>query len=633
MTAEFKGYQDLPIDELGKDKFNISQYVNGICNFILNCDTPITMSIQGDWGSGKTSMMNMIKSELGTSVIPIWFNTWQFSQFQLDDSIAVSMMDVLLKKLDDNTAAFKEISDRVVNIMKLIAIITTEKAIGSLTATKVGQALSNESFLNCIDEISVLKEQFQNAVDNKLKVNKDCSRIVIFIDDLDRLQPLKAIELLEVLKLFLDCKNCVFVLAIDYEVVTLGIRQKYGSDIDAAKGKSFFDKIIQLPFKIPVSKYDIDEYVKSMMGQMKIDDDTINNVRLFSSLIKTSIGLNPRSIKRLFNTYQLINIIMENEAKTSIATRQDTTSQTSKSQNLRTTMFKQRILFATVCMQMSFEMLYEYLSAGNVDIDTINRLAAIDDKAVRSFIKKYFNAETMNTDMLSEDNNILNAIFNKKISFEDLTMTLQNLPAFIKYFMEAMHTNYTNSNIKLSDTEIGYLRDILKSSSVTSIQSVDKKVGEAAQKAIERRQKNREFVQKANDLLKDIGKFEIYQLNQTDNDLISSIAAGYITYNAIDNKKYHLRYVLEYLEQKGISFSIYINGYDQEPQEFYKTMGKNPLGYTKAPIMNDEPGWYFYDDIFILNDDENTIAEIVDKVKEAFNRLNKYVEKNVKPSK
>ena len=84
----------------------------------------------------------------------------------------------------------------------------------------------------------------------------------------DRLQPAKAVELLEVLKLFLDCDRCVFVLAVDYEVVTSGIRQKFGNDVSVEKGRSFFDKIIQLPFKMPVASYDIRKYVKNMMERI-----------------------------------------------------------------------------------------------------------------------------------------------------------------------------------------------------------------------------------------------------------------------------------------------------------------------------------------------------------------------------
>lgn len=81
------------------------------------------------------------------------------------------------------------------------------------------------------------------------KAQKD--RAVILVDALGRLQPAKAVELLEVLKLFLDCDKSVFVLAINYAVVSQGIKQKYGDSLGNDKGRSFFDKIIQVLFKMP----------------------------------------------------------------------------------------------------------------------------------------------------------------------------------------------------------------------------------------------------------------------------------------------------------------------------------------------------------------------------------------------
>ena len=133
---------------------------------------------------------------------------------------------------------------------------------------------------------------------------------MIFVDDLDRLVPSKAVELLEVLKLFLDCKQCVFVLAIDYEVVIRGAIKKYGfasynsEKIDEKernreyeKGKSFFDKIIQVPFKVPVAVYDIKNYLKDGFNKinLKIDD---NDLQDYIDLCASSIGSNPRSLKR-----------------------------------------------------------------------------------------------------------------------------------------------------------------------------------------------------------------------------------------------------------------------------------------------------------------------------------------------
>lgn len=75
------GNTDRPVENIANDTFGIGKYINGLCTFILHCDTPMTISIQGDWGSGKTSMMNMVRSKIANNVHTLWFNTWQFSQF------------------------------------------------------------------------------------------------------------------------------------------------------------------------------------------------------------------------------------------------------------------------------------------------------------------------------------------------------------------------------------------------------------------------------------------------------------------------------------------------------------------------------------------------------------------------
>lgn len=174
---------------------------------------------------------------------------------------------------------------------------------------------------------------------------------MIFVDDLDRLVPSKAVELLEVLKLFLDCKQCVFVLAIDYEVVIRGAIKKYGfasynsEKIDEKernreyeKGKSFFDKIIQVPFKVPVAVYDIKNYLKDGFNKinLKIDD---NDLQDYIDLCASSIGSNPRSLKRLLNAFLLLTFIGEGSIDLN---NKD----------------KAKLLFAALCLQQYNEKIY-----------------------------------------------------------------------------------------------------------------------------------------------------------------------------------------------------------------------------------------------------------------------------------
>lgn len=160
-----------------------------------------------------------------------------------------------------------------------------------------------------INLVKDFKERFKAAI-NEL-VGKHNKKVVIFIDDLDRLNPVRAIELLEIIKIFLDVEGCVFILAIDYEVVTLGVSKKYGEKLMFQKGKSFFDKMIQLPFQIPASFYKMDKLLRDSFARMGIE---LDNGSRITDLVRSSIGTNPRTVKRLLNTFELLRDILNLES-------------------------------------------------------------------------------------------------------------------------------------------------------------------------------------------------------------------------------------------------------------------------------------------------------------------------------
>ena len=344
------GFTDKPVNGLDEDVFGVTQYISGLSSFIRGCNTPMTIAIQGDWGSGKTSMMNMVREQLGDQVVTTWFNTWQYSQFNMGDTLAVSLLSRLIRDLDvgsasQDTGAQKALRT-VLGVIRTAGVIAADHVIGSEAAELTKKLTGEEERdVDMPQAINDLKERFQQAVNAKLEESgKD--RLVIFIDDLDRLHPGKAVELLEILKLFLDCDRCVFVLAIDYEVVSQGVKQKYGELIGEEKGRSFFDKIIQVPFKMPVAQYDIRNYVMRAMGEVgvQIEEKEINT---YVRLIQTSVGCNPRAMKRLFNAFLLLNKVAVDDAD--LTTR------------------KSSILFATLCLQLSYENIYNFIIRNQQD--------------------------------------------------------------------------------------------------------------------------------------------------------------------------------------------------------------------------------------------------------------------------
>ena len=436
MSTEENKKQGLTDEAATVDLFNINKHLDGLSRFIKACNTPMTISIQGSWGSGKTSIMKMVEHEIEKDVIPVFFNTWQFSQFDLGNSLAFSMIKVLLNKLQDDDSFIKHFTSVCSN-----ALTTALKSVSiyniNVDLKKCTEKTADDNYA---EQIENLHQHFQEVVDSACeREHKD--RVVIFVDDLDRLVPSKAVELLEVLKLFLDCKQCVFVLAIDYEVVIRGAIEKYGfasynsEKIDEKernreyeKGKSFFDKIIQVPFKVPVAIYDIKNYLKDGFNKinLKIDD---NDLQDYIDLCASSIGSNPRSLKRLLNAFLLLTFIGEGSIDLN---NKD----------------KAKLLFAALCLQQYNEKIYN-LIVSHCKCD-LNDEAQVDGCVTELY------------ELLTKLNNNSNAVkINKQYRTELSDLDLESLKrAFYSNFLDVARIEIPES----SDIELNDKSDISESS-------------------------------------------------------------------------------------------------------------------------------------------------------------------------
>ena len=438
ISADFIGCTDQPAKE---DKFKIKNYIEGLSKFITICQTPITIAVQGDWGSGKTSVMNMVIDKLDPKVFPVTFNAWQFSQFASEEGLTISLITTIIDKIGageseagqnakSGLSKFGETAKLIgKGIAKAGANFVGDHTIGSSNVAAISDAFG--SVKSSMDTIATLKDNFQKCViEATEKLNKD--RILIFIDDLDRLQPIRAVELLEVLKNFLDCERCVFVLAIDYNVVVSGVKSKYGVDITANKGRSFFDKIIQVPFKMPVAQYDISGFVKDTLKDIAKIDCSEYDVENFVALINSSLSSNPRSMKRLFNSFLLLLQVMESELKGDDVQGKKT-------------------LFAILCMQQHLEHFYNFIA---VSVATANEEIITDN---------FFN------DLASADNPVdflrdEEYLFQSEESDDEVNEAKQ-IQLFVKCFNKAISINGSET---INKDCMNKIKSLLKASSVTA---------------------------------------------------------------------------------------------------------------------------------------------------------------------
>ncbi len=348
-------------DEIDKDQLNLLPYARALKTFIEDCPTPMTIGIQGDWGTGKTSLLNMLRGDekntksgllMSTRCLVVNFETWSYSMFNDRKSLPTACLYALTERLgaalkregllneEKGKAAFEKASSRLMNVIKNVNVGLPGINI------PIGQVLEGEKTAPPPDDLSqemiLFKKNFQDLA--MVWANDGKKRVVICVDDLDRVQPVIALEMLEAIKNFLDVEGCVFILAVDFEVIQAGMKEKLGIDVQKTSGKSFFDKIIQLPFNMPKDSYDLKAYLGKLIAETdlpyseKMDKDYIREVT------SSSVGSNPRSIKRVMNYARLINLIRnENKSREESFSTRDS-----------------EVLYAIICLQIAWPELFAH---------------------------------------------------------------------------------------------------------------------------------------------------------------------------------------------------------------------------------------------------------------------------------
>jgi hypothetical protein len=222
------------------------------------------------------------------------------------------------------------------------------RIVSSYFNSKAGQVA--EEWLDSTNTINDLRTNLNQAskeIRNDPKNPKE--KIIIYVDDLDRIDPEYAVHILELLKNIFNVPGCLFVLAIDYQVVVKGLEAKFGeqNEKNEYEFRAYFDKIIQLPFMMPVATYKITKYLEKLLIDTGFIENNLDE-EFVSKVVYHTIGSNPRALKRLVNSLTLIRLFAKNQNGSQV------------NQN-RTEDTEQLILASLVCIQISFPKIFELI--------------------------------------------------------------------------------------------------------------------------------------------------------------------------------------------------------------------------------------------------------------------------------
>lgn len=353
---------DVPRKHTQEDLFGIQIYQDALIKYVRLTDTPITIALQGEWGSGKTSLMNLLRYNLceidSAPYFPVWINTWQYSLMKTPSQAIISILEGIISQigaLNPNVQKWEESKKKIGGLFKKMAVAGTKVAAGvvGIDGEVVGEVFSGGES-SASSDIMQLKDEISKLIADALSRDTTKQGFTFYIDDLDRIDPPVAVEILELLKNIFDLEKCVFILAIDYDVVIKGLKPKFGelTDANEREFRSFFDKIIQLPFSMPVASYNVDTFLVDALRKIEFfTESELNNPALaedLSEITRLSVGSNPRSLKRLTNTLALISIINEMQH----ASEGDAVQE----QHLKV------LNYSLVCMQIAYPYIYNQLT-------------------------------------------------------------------------------------------------------------------------------------------------------------------------------------------------------------------------------------------------------------------------------
>lgn len=306
---------DQALDEGGNDRsdgLGFGAYAGVLHRAALGTTGPFTIGIFGEWGTGKTSLMRMVKKRLDEGrehTLTIWFNAWQYER---EEHAIVPLIGTIIQALEDEKnqgfkARLGEAGKKVVRALRALiygfSLKGTLKVPGAeLSADfNAAKAIDREKELDSptLAEQSLYYTAFETLEAIHLP---EGMRVVVMIDDLDRCLPDKALKLLEAIKLVLGQRGFIFMLGVARTVLEGYLEHKYKAEfgIPEFDGKAYLDKMVQLAFNIPSHSRRMEELAGKMIEGLT--DDFQSKLRSVVPLIARHLRANPRALVRFVNS-------------------------------------------------------------------------------------------------------------------------------------------------------------------------------------------------------------------------------------------------------------------------------------------------------------------------------------------
>lgn len=296
-------FNDAPIVEPDEDQFGIDPFAQALARSIRDIKAPVgtTIALNGPWGSGKSSAINLIRHHLKQSLKDgaleiIDFKCWWFRG---EEALTLAFLQELNATLRKNLGAkAKELIPKIGKTL-LQAGPVVGAAVNLATSGVGGEAVASSLDFSTrfFAEGETVEKLFRQLSTALAEQNK---RFLVVIDDIDRLTPDEALLVFRLVKSVGQLPNVVYLLAFDGELAERAVKERYPSE-----GPHFLEKIIQAAFELPLpARDDLNlaalTQILAICGQLEDKNRQRRFLNIFYDAVSPYLAT-PRDVVRISN--------------------------------------------------------------------------------------------------------------------------------------------------------------------------------------------------------------------------------------------------------------------------------------------------------------------------------------------
>ena len=294
-------FNDSPIERREEDLYGVTSFSEALAKSILNIKDPIgtTIALNGAWGSGKSSTVNLIRAELSEAkdshLIVTEFKCWWYRG---EEALALAFLQQL------NSVLGEQFGDKTRKLVRKLGrgILQAGPVIGpAIALTPVGWLSGLVGGLFDVAKRLFPDEEPLETVFRELSkvLEAENRRFLVIIDDMDRLSSEEALAIFRLIKSVGRLPNVMYLVVFDRQLAEQAINEKYPSE-----GPHFLEKIIQAGFELPMPvSTDLNNAVLASIDEIcgtPSEDQIVRFMNVFYDVVAPYIT-SPRHVSRFQN--------------------------------------------------------------------------------------------------------------------------------------------------------------------------------------------------------------------------------------------------------------------------------------------------------------------------------------------